>query len=57
VPGVIHGVVVDTAWFKGSYLPFVSVEATSFEGFPTTEELTSANWVTVVEKSEVKGGQ
>ena len=55
VPGVIHGVVVDTAWFKGDYPPFVSVEATSFEGFPTTEELTSANWVTVVEKSEVKG--
>jgi allantoicase len=55
VPGVVHGVVVDTAWFKGNYPPFVSVEATSFEGFPTTEELTSANWVTVVEKSEVKG--
>ena len=39
VPGVIHGVVVDTAWFKGNYPPFVSVEATSIEGFPTTEEL------------------
>ena len=55
VPGVIHGVVVDTAWFKGNYPPLVSVEATSFEGFPTTEELTSAIWVALVEKSEVKG--
>jgi allantoicase len=40
-------VVVDTAWFKGNYPPYVSVDATSFEGFPTTEELTSANWVTL----------
>jgi len=55
VPGVIHGVVVDTTWFKGNYPPFVSVEATSIEGFPTTEELTAATWVTLVEKSEVKG--
>ena len=55
VPGVIHGVVVDTAWFKGNYPPFVSVEATSIEGFPTTDELKTATWVTLVEKSEVKG--
>ena len=55
VPGVIHGVVVDTAWFKGNYPPYVSVEATSIEGFPATEELVAATWVTLVEKSEVKG--
>jgi allantoicase len=55
VPGVIHGVVVDTTWFKGNYPPFVSVEATSIEGFPTTDELKTATWVTLVEKSEVKG--
>lgn len=29
VPGIIHGVVVDTARFKRNYLPFISVEATS----------------------------
>ena len=55
VPGIIHGIVVDTAWFKGNYPPFVSVEATSIEGFPTVEELHAATWVTLVEKSEVKG--
>ncbi|HJR39141.1 MAG TPA: hypothetical protein VJ819_12235, partial [Nocardioidaceae bacterium] len=27
VPGVVHGVVVDTAWFTGNYPPEVSVEA------------------------------
>src|SRR6478735_3259941 len=53
--GFNHGIVVDTAWFKGNYPPFVSVEATSIEGFPTVEELHSATWVTLVEKSEVKG--
>jgi len=55
VPGIIHGVVVDTAWFKGNYPPHVSVEATSFDGFPTTGELHAATWVTLVAKSEIKG--
>lgn len=31
VPGVIAGVVVDTAWFKGNYPPEISVEATEVE--------------------------
>ena len=34
VPGVVHGVVVDTAFFKGNYPPFVSVEGASVEGYP-----------------------
>ena len=55
VPGIIHGVVVDTAWFKGNYPPYISVEATSIEGFPTVDELQAATWVSLVEKSEVKG--
>jgi allantoicase len=55
VPGIIHGVVVDTAWFKGNYPPHISVEATSIEGFPTIDELHAATWVSLVEKSEVKG--
>ena len=55
VPGIVHGVVVDTAWFKGNYPPHISVEATSIEGFPTVAELESASWVTLVAKSEVKG--
>ena len=38
-PGVIHGVVVDTAFFKGNYPPEISVEATSVEGYPSAAEL------------------
>jgi allantoicase len=55
VPGVIHGVNVDTSWFKGNYPPFASVEAASFEWHPSVEELEAADWVTLVEKSPVAG--
>ena len=27
VPGIVRGVVVDTAWFTGNYPPYASVEA------------------------------
>lgn len=53
--GVVHGVVVDTAWFRGNYPPFVSVEATSVEGYPTPEELLKARWTTIVEKAPALG--
>ncbi|GAA2019333.1 allantoicase [Nakamurella flavida] len=55
VPGVVHGVVVDTAWFKGNYPPEVSVEATSVEGYPSTDELLAAEWATLVPRSPVAG--
>lgn len=55
VAGVVRGVVVDTAWFTGNYPPFASVEATSVEGFPSPDELTSATWEPLVEKSPLKG--
>lgn len=40
LPGVIQGVVVDTAFFKGNYPPFASVEATAAKGYPAPDELT-----------------
>ena len=39
VPGVVKGVVVDTAYFIGNYPPFVSVEAASVEGYPPADQL------------------
>ena len=42
MPGVVRGVVVDTAWFKGNYPPFASVEAAGVEGYPTAAELADA---------------
>jgi allantoicase len=55
VPGVVHGVNIDTSWFKGNYPPYSSVEAASFEWHPSVEELEAADWVTLVEKSPVAG--
>nr|WP_055502921.1 allantoicase [Nonomuraea pusilla] len=55
VPGVVRGVVIDTAWFKGNHPPYASVEATSVEGAPSAAELERASWETIVEKSAIKG--
>jgi allantoicase len=55
VAGVVRGVVVDTAFFKGNYPPEVSVEGTGVEGYPSPAELQEAEWVTVVPRSPVKG--
>lgn len=56
VPGIIYGVVVDTAWFKGNYPPYISVEGAAVEGFPSIDELvTTAQWTPLVERSAVDG--
>jgi allantoicase len=55
VPGVIHGVVIDTSWFTGNYPPLASVEAASLEGWPSREDLERAAWETIVEKASLKG--
>jgi len=55
VPGVVHGVVIDTAWFKGNYPPFASVEGTSLEGYPSPGELLAAEWVTLVPRVALGG--
>src|SRR6478736_4009261 len=54
-PGIIHGIIVDTAYFKGNYPPFVSMEAASIEGYPSVEEIMKADWQTIVEKSPAEG--
>ena len=33
-PGIIHGIIVDTAYFKGNYPPFVSIEAPPSKDIP-----------------------
>src|ERR1051326_5818550 len=39
LPGIIRGVVVDTAHFKGNYPEHCSLEACAVDGLPTTEQL------------------
>ena len=56
VPGVIRGVVVDTAWFKGNYPPAISVDAIEVDGYPTAEQLAAdPGWVPLIERSRVYG--
>jgi allantoicase len=55
VPGVVHGVVVDTAWFTGNYPPFVSVEGLHVEGYPPASELADQEWAPLVAKSPAFG--
>jgi allantoicase len=55
LPGQIHGIVVDTAWFKGNYPPHASVEACFADGYPAPAELEAADWVEIVPKSPLKG--
>ncbi|OZC69471.1 allantoicase [Rhodococcus sp. 15-725-2-2b] len=54
-PGIVHGVVVDTAHFTGNYPPFVSVEAASIEGYPSIEDVQNAEWHAIVDKSPAAG--
>ena len=54
-PGVVHGVVVDTAYFKGNYPPEVSVDATAMAGYPSVADLQAATWEPIVPRSPAKG--
>jgi allantoicase len=57
VPGVVHGLVVDTAHFRGNYPQSVSVEATSLPGSPSPEDLLAPDvkWTTLVPRTAVGG--
>ncbi|RYP88261.1 allantoicase [Nocardioides guangzhouensis] len=54
-PGVVRGVVVDTAFFTGNYPPEVSVEAAVVDGYPAADELPALTWTTLVERSAALG--
>jgi allantoicase len=53
LPGVIRGVVVDTAWFTGNHPSYASVEACAADGYPSVEELT--DWTEIVPRSPLTG--
>jgi allantoicase len=56
VPGLVRGVVVDTAWFTGNYPPQISVEGAYVAGYPSVEELVEkTTWTTIVERTGVNG--
>lgn len=55
MPGVIAGVVVDTAFFKGNYPPHVSVEACALPGYPGVDEVAAADWDVLVDRAQAEG--
>ncbi|HEY7594007.1 MAG TPA: allantoicase [Actinophytocola sp.] len=55
LPGVVRGVVVDTAFFTGNYPPFASVQGCAVEGYPSPAELAEADWVELVPRSPLAG--
>ncbi|WP_020551160.1 allantoicase [Embleya scabrispora] len=57
VPGVLRGIVVDTAFFTGNYPPSASVEAAAVPGTPSVEELLdpAVRWTTIVARTDLKG--
>ncbi|MGW1653117.1 allantoicase [Streptomyces atratus] len=56
-PGIIRGIVVDTAHFRGNYPQRVSIQATAVEGSPGPEELLAddVKWEEIVPPTPVRG--
>jgi allantoicase len=52
IPGVVHGVVVDTAFFRGNHPPQVSVEGLAAGGYPSPDELAVMEWQPLVGRSD-----
>ncbi len=58
VPGVIRGVVVDTAYFTGNFPPEASVDAACLDTLgvlPDPAELGKVEWVEIVSRSPLRG--
>ena len=58
VPGAIHGVVVDTSFFRGNYPDSCSIEATTLTGTPGDQQSfddASTRWTTILAPSKLAG--
>ncbi|MFJ8253928.1 allantoicase [Streptomyces sp. NPDC094466] len=56
-PGIVRGLIVDTAHFRGNYPQRVSVQATSVEGAPSPEQLLAddVKWEEILPPTLVRG--
>lgn len=58
VPGVIRGIVVDTAWFRGNFPESCEIEGAEVAGVPDPETLDrdpAVKWIPLVSKSLLQG--
>jgi allantoicase len=56
-PGVIRGIIVDTAHFRANYPQQISIQGACVEGTPTPQQLLSdtAKWEEIVPRTAVRG--
>ena len=54
-PGIVHGVIVDTAFFRGNYPPEISVEGACVGGYPSPGDLAGLDWQPLVPRTAAAG--
>ncbi len=54
-PGIVAGVVIDTAFFTGNYPPRASLEGAAVEGHPSAAEVERADWQPLLPVSDLAG--
>ena len=59
LPGIVHGVVIDTSFFTGNYPEHASIEAATVDGSPSVDRMTSdeIQWEPLLKKSPLKGNR
>lgn len=55
VPGHVHGVVVDTSFYRGNYPEHCSIDACELSGTPGPAELEAAPWAEILAKTALEG--
>jgi allantoicase len=55
VRGMVRGVVVDTAFFRGNYPSHCSIEGCEARPESDTDSLLTASWIEILPKSELRG--
>ncbi len=55
VPGIIHGIIIDTRFFTGNYPPTAAVYGLLADPLTPVEQLRFASWTPLVQRSELAG--
>jgi len=57
VAGIIHGIIVDTSFFRGNFPSHCSIEVCAIDGQPDVEQLLSdkTEWTEILPQSELEG--
>jgi allantoicase len=55
LPGIVRGVVVDTAYFRGNFPEACSLDAACVAGYPSPAELESEEWTEILPRALLEG--